>query len=63
MADFTFTYDAAKTHGQNFIEWRTLNSEERSAYSEAQLDVVQGKETFERMYGTGDYTVDNVLDI
>lgn len=59
MSDYTFSYDQERTHGENFIKWRTLNAEERSAYQEPLLSSEESMELFKKQYGQGDLTVDN----
>ena len=59
MSDFNFNYKPEVSHRQNFVEWRTLNSEERSAYNESQMTAEDAGSTFLKMYGAGDLkTVD-----
>jgi hypothetical protein len=59
MSEFKFNYRPEASHRANFIEWRTLNSEERSAYNEKQYTEAEAREVFEKMYGKGDLSVDN----
>tara|TARA_B110000285_G_scaffold57064_1_gene65051 strand:+ start:772 stop:966 length:195 start_codon:yes stop_codon:yes gene_type:complete len=59
MSDFQFNYKPEVSHRQNFVEWRTLNSEERSAYNEVQMTQEEAEATFLRIHGEGDLkTVD-----
>jgi hypothetical protein len=58
MSEFQFTYKPDATHESNFVEWRTLNAEERSAYGEALLTMEEAIVIFQKMYGKGDLSVD-----
>ncbi|MDC1040557.1 hypothetical protein OAQ62_02055 [bacterium] len=49
--NFNFDYNPKRTYEQNFNEWRTTNSEERSAWGEPQLTMEEAESTFSRMYG------------
>ena len=51
MSEFQFTYKPDATHESNFVEWRTLNAEERSAYGEALLTMEEAIVIFQKMYG------------
>ena len=59
MSEFKFNYKPEASHRSNFIEWRTLNGEERSAYGEPLLTMEEATTIFQRMYGKGDLSVDN----
>jgi len=59
MSDYIFKFNPKSSYRANFIEWRTLNSEERSAYNEKQYTEAEAREVFEKIYGKGDLSVDN----
>tara|TARA_R110002124_G_scaffold172130_1_gene339769 strand:- start:67 stop:261 length:195 start_codon:yes stop_codon:yes gene_type:complete len=63
MSDFNFNYKPEASHRQNFVEWRTLNSEERSAYSESQMTQEEAEATFLKMYGEGDIKTVDIHDV
>lgn len=58
MSEFKFTYKPDASHSSNFVEWRTLNAEERSAYNEPLLTLEEAAAIFQKMYGKGDLSVD-----
>jgi len=47
---FKFTWDNDKTVNANFIEWYTLNCEERSAFQEKILAKDEAQKIFEKMF-------------
>ena len=49
-SQFQFKWNQQQTVIQNFTEWYTLNSEERSAYQEAPLSRAEAIDIFEKMY-------------
>ncbi len=59
MSDYIFTFKPEASFRSNFIEWRTLNSEERAAYNEKQYTEAEAQEVFQKIYGKGDLSVDN----
>jgi hypothetical protein len=63
MSDFNFNYKPEASHRSNFIEWRTLNSEERSAYNETQLTQEEAEATFLKMYGAGDLKTVDIIEV
>jgi hypothetical protein len=62
MSDFNFTYKHNASYKTNFVEWRTLNSEERSAYNEQQLTQGEAEGLFKRMYGEFANSVDTATN-
>jgi hypothetical protein len=46
-----FNYDPNRDYNANFNEWRVLNSQERSAWSEPQLSFEEAQAIFDKMYG------------
>lgn len=58
MSDYTFTYNPNVSYRSNFVEWRTLNSDERSAYNEAQITQEEAEELFAKMFGKFANSVD-----
>ena len=58
MSDYNFTYKHNASYKSNFVEWRTLNSEERSAFNEQQLTENEAESLFKKMYGQFANSVD-----
>jgi hypothetical protein len=58
MSDYVFNYNPNVSYNSNFVEWRTLNSEERSAFNEAPLTLKEAEEIFARMFGKFANSVD-----
>jgi len=63
MSDFQFTYKPGVSNRQNFVEWRTLNAEERSAYNEVQMTQEEAEASFFKMYGVGDIKTVDIHDV
>ena len=51
MDQFQFQYDKEESFESNFNKWRTLNSEERSAYQEPQLSEDEAQILFNKLFG------------
>jgi hypothetical protein len=51
MDQFQFQYDKEESFESNFNRWRTLNSEERSAYQEPQLSDDEAQILFNKLFG------------
>ena len=50
MSEYTFTYNPNVSYSSNFVEWRTLNSEERSAYNETLMTLEEAEKSFAKMF-------------
>jgi hypothetical protein len=48
--EFKFTYNQSKSVDENFIKWRILNHEERSAWGDDLLTQEESRQVFESMY-------------
>ena len=58
MSEYTFTYNPNVSYSSNFVEWRTLNSEERSAYNETLMTLEEAEKRFAKMFGKFANSVD-----
>ena len=58
MSDYVFDYNPNVSYNSNFVEWRTLNSEERSAFNEVPMTHEEAEKTFARMFGKFANSVD-----